>query len=137
MREAAVAITLIAAALLSDNVSAGTFVLRSPGTGAISAQAPAPTTPIPPDPSSGFALSITGETSVRAGAALDLRPIVSGASGRTSFLLLGNLPIGATFDASTGRIAGRALKAGSYPIWVLAGDSAGATVTAGLTIVVT
>jgi len=73
-----------------------------------------------------------------AGAAIDLRPVVAGASGPiVSFLMFGELPIGATFNAATGRIAGRALKAGTYQVWVSAGDSTGAAVTAGVTIVVT
>lgn len=112
--------------------SSSSGVLRSP------AAASTPTLPMPPEVPAGFVLSIVGEASVAVGAALDLRPSVSGASGPiVSFLLIGKLPLGATFDAATGRIAGRALKAGTYQVWVSAGDSTGAAVTAGVTIVAT
>ncbi len=73
-----------------------------------------------------------------AGAALDLRPVVAGNTGLiVSHLLFGKLPLGATFDADSGRIGGRALKAGTYDVWVSATDSTGATVTAGVSIIVT
>lgn len=139
MRKAVTVITALAA-LWNADASAGTFILRSSGTGAISAPASAPsvpTIPIPPESPSGFVLTIAGETSVAAGAALDLRPVVSGASGRPSYSYSGRLPLGATFDVATGRIGGRALIAGSYEVWVSATDSSGAAVTADITIVVT
>nr|WP_234892145.1 Ig domain-containing protein [Sinorhizobium meliloti] len=92
---------------------------------------------MPPEVPTGFTLSISGEATVTASVALDLCPVVGGASGSLSFLLFGRLPIGATFNAGTGRIGGRALEPGSYPVWVSATDSTGATMTAGITIVVT
>ncbi|OCJ65660.1 hypothetical protein A6U96_07530 [Agrobacterium tumefaciens] len=130
------AVVILAA--LSNEASAGTFVLRSSTTGVIAAPVvvppESPATPLPPE---GFALSMTGQTSVMAGAALDLRPVVSGASGSLSYSYSGRLPLGASFDVKTGRIDGRALVAGSYEVWVSATDSNGAAVTAVVTIVVT
>ncbi len=92
-------------------------------------------------PPAMFTLSIAGEESVTAGAALDLHPVVRPiVTGRqppaVTYLLFGRLPEGATFDAATGRIGGRVLETGSHQIWVSATDSTGATVTAGITIVV-
>jgi hypothetical protein len=74
---------------------------------------------------------------VAAGEALDLRPVVSGTSGSVTYSYSGALPLGGTFDTATGRIAGRALIAGSYEVWVSATDSSGATMTAEIVIVVT
>lgn len=93
-------------------------------------------------PPAAFSMSFTGEASVTAGAALDLRPVVNpivvGLPPRSlTYLLFGRLPSGATFDAATGMIGGRVLEAGSYRVWVSAMESTGATVTAGITIVVT
>jgi len=85
----------------------------------------------------GLSLSMAGTASVTAGATLDLRPVLAGASGAVSFSYSGSLPLGATFDAATGRIAGRALVAGRYDVWVSATDSSGAAVTAEIVIVVT
>lgn len=137
MRKAVAIITALVAVWTAD-ASAGVFVLRSMGTGAISVTVPPdePTTPLPPEVPAGFTLSMTGVKSVAAGAALDLRPVVSGASGALSYSYSGRLPLGAAFDVETGRIAGRALIAGSYPVWVSATDSSGAAVTADITIVV-
>lgn len=140
MRETVVALAIVVA--LSNDVSAGTFVLRSSTTGVITAPVVVPppeepTIPLPPETPAGFALSMTGQTSVAAGAALDLRPVVSGASGSLSYSYSGRLPLGATFDVAMGRIAGRALVAGSYQVWVSATDSSGAAATAGVVIVVT
>lgn len=138
MRTAVVVLTALAA--LSNDVAAGTFVLRSSTTGVIAAPAVAPrdepTTPLPPETPAGFVLSMAGETSVAAGAALDLRPVVSGASGSLSYSYSGRLPLGAAFHAATGRIDGRALIAGSYQVWVSATDSSGAMVTAEVVITV-
>lgn len=140
MRKVVVALVGLAAALWIADASAGTFVLRSSTTGVITAPVVVlpeePTTP-PPETPAGFALSMAGETSVAAGATLDLRPVVSGASGSLSYSHSGRLPLGATFDVASGRIAGRALIAGSYEVWVSATDSAGATVTTEVLIVVT
>ena len=133
MRTAVVILAALAAlAALSNEASAGTFVLRSSTTGVIAAPVV-----VPPETPAGFALSMTGQTSVTAGAALDLRPVVSGASGSLSYSYSGRLPLGASFDVKTGRIDGRALVAGSYEVWVSATDSNGAAVTAVVTIVVT
>ena len=93
-------------------------------------------------PPAMFTLSIAGEASMTAGAALDLHPVVRPiVTGRqppaVTYLLFGRLPEGATFDAATGRIGGRVLEAGSHQVWVSATDSSGATVTAGIAIVVT
>lgn len=138
--KAVVALATIAA-LWNADASAGTFVLRSSTTGVIAVPVVAPpkepTTPIPPDAPAGFTLSVTGQTSVAVGSALDLRPVVSGASGSLSYSYSGRLPLGATFDVATGRIGGRALIAGSYEVWVSATDSTGAAVTADITIIVT
>ena len=92
-------------------------------------------------PPAAFSLSISGKASVTAGAALDLRPVVNPiVTGRqppsVTYLLFGRLPEGATFDAATGRIGGRTMEHGSHQVWVSATDSSGATVTAGITIVV-
>lgn len=139
MRMTVVALAIVVA--LSNDASAGTFVLRSSTTGVIAAPVVVlpeePATPLPPETSAGFTLSMGGAKSVAAGGALDLRPVVSGASGSLSYSYSGRLPLGATFDAATGRIAGRALMAGSYEIWVSATDSSGAAVTAEIAIVVT
>lgn len=139
MRKAVVALAIVVA--LSNDASAGTFVLRSSTTGVIVAPVlvhpEEPTTSLPPESPAGFVLSITGQTSVAAGAALDLRPVVSGAAGPVTYSYYGRLPIGANFDVATGRVAGRALIAGSYDVWVSATDSSGAAVTAEIVIVVT
>jgi hypothetical protein len=92
-------------------------------------------------PPAAFTMSIAGEASVTAGAALDLRPVIRPVvTGRQppalTYLLFGRLPEGATFNAATGRIGGRALETGSHQVWVSATNSTGATVTAGITIVV-
>ncbi len=92
-------------------------------------------------PPAAFTMSIAGEASVMTGAALDLRPVIHPVvTGRqppaVTNLLFGRLPPGATFDAATGKIGGRVLEAGSYRVWVSATESNGATVTAGVTIVV-
>lgn len=142
MRKAVVVIAALTSALWNaDTSTAGTFVLRSSTTGVIAAPivvppSEEPTTPMPPDTPAGFTLSVTGQVSVMAKAALDLRPVVAGASGKTTFWMSGRLPLGATFDAATGRIAGRALIAGNYTVWVSATDSSGAMVTAEVVIVV-
>lgn len=135
-------VILAALAVLSNEASAGTFVLRSSTTGVIAAPIVVPppeepTTPLPPENPPGFALSMAGETSVAAGATLDLRPVISGASVALSYSYSGKLPLGAIFDAATGRVTGKALKAGTYQVWLSATDSAGATVTAEIVIVVT
>lgn len=140
MRTAVVILAALAA--LSNEASAGTFVLRSSTTGVIAAPVVVPpheepTTPQPPETPVGFTLSMTGETSVTAGAALDLRPVVSGTSGALSYSYSGRLPLGATFEVASGRIAGQALIAGSYEVWVSVTNSAGATVTTEVLIVVT
>lgn len=134
MRAAAVLLGLAVAV----PVPAADVVWRSSSSGVLpSPPASTPTLPTPPEAPAGFVLSISGKAAVTAGAALDLRPVVSGASGsNVSFLLFGKLPLGATFNSDTGRIAGRALKGGTYQVWVSATDSTGATVTAGVTIVV-
>jgi hypothetical protein len=140
MRKAVIALAAIAT--LSNDASAGTFILRSSTTGVIAAPVVVPpveepTTPIPPEVPASFTLSMTGQTSVAEGAALDLRLVASGASGSLSYSYSGRLPLGATFDVASGRIAGRALIAGSYEVWVSATDSSGATVAAEVVIVVT
>ncbi len=93
-------------------------------------------------PPAAFSLSIAGKASVTAGAALDLRPVIHPVvTGRqpppVTFLLFGRLPEGATFDASTGRIGGRAMEPGLHQVWVSATESTGSTETAGMAIVVT
>ncbi|OCJ63472.1 hypothetical protein A6U97_13385 [Agrobacterium tumefaciens] len=121
-------------------VHAAEIVWRSSSSGVLPSPAAAvtPTLPIPPEAPAGFTIVISGEAYVTAGSALDLRPVVAGNTGPiVSHLLFGKLPIGATFDAHSGRIGGRALKAGTYDVWVSATDSTGATVTAGASITVT
>jgi len=135
-----VAVIAALAALWHADASAGTYVLRSSTTGVIVAPVVVPPeepmNPQPPETPAGFALSMGGMKSVAAGGALDLRPVVSGASGSLSYSYSGRLPLGATFDVASGRIAGRALVAGSYEVWVSATDSSGAAVTAEIVIVV-
>ncbi|WP_457582379.1 Ig domain-containing protein [Ensifer canadensis] len=121
-------------------VHAAEIVWRSSSSGVLPSPAPivTPALPMPPEAPAGFTIVISGEASVIAGAALDLRPVVAGNTGLiVSHLLFGKLPLGATFDADSGRIGGRALKAGTYDVWVSATDSTGATVTAGVSIIVT
>lgn len=125
---------------LAVPVHAAEIVWRSSSSGVLPSPTAAstPTLPMPPEAPTGFTIVISGEASMTAGTAINLRPVVAGASGPiVSFLMFGELPIGATFNAATGRIGGKALKAGTYHVWVSAGDSAGAAVTAGVTIVVT
>lgn len=123
---------------LAVPVHAADAVWRSPSDVLPSSVTSVPTIPMPPEAPIDFVVSIAGQVAVASGAALDLRPVVSGASVPImSYLLFGRLPIGATFNAATGRISGRALETGSHQIWVSATDSTGATVAAGVTIVVT
>lgn len=115
---------------------AANIVWRANGSGVL--QSPPPLV-LPPDPEtpSGFTATMIGAASVPVGGALDLRPEVVGASGRiVSYLLIGRLPIGATFDAYSGRIGGRGWEPGSYPVWVSVGDESGAVTVAAVTIVV-
>lgn len=131
MRKAIVALAAIA--VLSNDAFAGTYVLRSSTTGVIAAPVE-----VPPETPAGFGLSMAGETSVTAGAALDLSPVVTGLPPRSlTYLLIGRLPHGTHFDPATGRIRGHVLVAGTYQVWISATDSTGATATAGITIVVT
>lgn len=93
-------------------------------------------------PPAAFTMSIDGAASVNVGAAIDLHPVIHPiVTGRRppplTYLLFGRLPEGATFDARTGRIGGRAMEPGSHQVWVSATESTGATETAGVTIVVT
>lgn len=116
--------------------NAANVVWRASGSGVLPSPPPLV---LPPDPEtpSGFTATMIGAASVPVGGALDLRPEVVGASGRiVSYLLFGRLPIGATFDAETGRIGGRGLVAGSYPLWVSLADESGAVTAAAVTIVV-
>ncbi|TBF94517.1 hypothetical protein ELG83_10485 [Rhizobium leguminosarum] len=118
---------------------AANVVWRSPDSGVLPSPASAPVITLPPEPEepSGFTATMTGQASVPVGGVLDLRPVVSGASGAiVSYLLFGRLPIGATFDAESGRISGRGLVAGSYPVWVSLGDKSGAVTAAAVTIIV-
>lgn len=134
------AVVLLAAlAAFSTDASARTFVLRSTMTGAIAAPVVVPPLePTTPDSPAGFSLSITGQTSVAAGTALDLRLVVAGASGSiVAYAYFGTLPLGASFNAASGSISGKALRAGTYQIRVSATDSTGAMVTAAVTLVVT
>lgn len=117
-------------------VHAAEVVWRSSASVVLPSPAKVPTIPLPPEAPASFTLVMAGQASVSVGGALDLRPVVAGASGSLSYLLFGRLPIGATFDARTGRIAGRAVEPGRYDVWVSATDSTGATVTAGIVIVV-
>ena len=53
-------------------------------------------------------------------------PIVTGLPPRAlTYLLFERLPHGATFDAATGRIGGRAVEPGSHRVWISATDSTG------------
>ncbi|MCZ7973955.1 putative Ig domain-containing protein [Agrobacterium salinitolerans] len=136
IRAAVLLLSLVAAM----PVHAVEVVWRSSSSGVLPSPAATstPTIPIPPEAPAGFSIVMSGEASVAAGAVLDLRPVITGASGSiVSYLLFGALPLGVTFDSGTGRIGGKALKAGTYPVWVSAGDSTGASVTAEVVIVVT
>jgi hypothetical protein len=64
-------------------VPAAEIVWRSSSSGVLPLPAPTvtPTLPMPPEAPVVFALSIVGDASVTAGAALDLRPVAAGASG--------------------------------------------------------
>lgn len=132
MRKAAVALAALAVFWNAD-ASAGTYVLRSSTTGVIAVPVV-----MPPEAPAGFGLSMEGETSVTAGAALHLRPVVTGLPPRSlTYLLIGRLPHGTHFDPATGRISGYVLVAGTYRAWVTATGSTGATATAEIAIVVT
>lgn len=132
MRKAVVALAALAV-FWNGDASAATYVLRSSTTGAIAAPVV-----VPPETPAVFALSMAGETSVAAGAALDLSPVVTGLPPRSpTYSLIGRLPHGTHFDPATGRIRGYVLVAGTYQVWISATDSTGATATAGITIVVT
>ncbi len=126
----AVAVPVPAVEVVWRSSSSG--VLPSPATTST------PTLPVPPEAPAGFVIVMSGQASVTAGAMLDLRPVVAGNTGPIeSYLLFGALPLGATFDADSGRIGGRALEPGSHQVWVSATDSTGATVAAGVSIIVT
>ncbi|MCJ9668598.1 MULTISPECIES: hypothetical protein [unclassified Neorhizobium] len=115
---------------------AANVVWRSAGSGVLPSP---PALVLPPDPEtpSSFVATMAGPASIPVGGVLDLRPVVVGASGRiVSYLLFGRLPIGAEFSAETGRIGGRGLFAGSYPVWISVGDESGAVTAAAVTIVV-
>ncbi|PDS61269.1 hypothetical protein CO653_34165 [Rhizobium anhuiense] len=118
---------------------AANVVWRSAGSGVLPSPAAVPVITLPPDPEepSGFRATMAGQASIPVGGVLDLRPDIVGASGRiVSYLLFGQLPIGSTFSAATGRISGRGLKPGTYPLWVSIGDESGAVTAAAVTIVV-
>ncbi|KQY10812.1 hypothetical protein ASE23_06630 [Rhizobium sp. Root73] len=113
-------------------------VWRSSDSGVLTSPASAPVI-LPPEPDvpSGLSATMAGQASVAVGGVLDLRPVAVGASGRiVSYLLFGRLPIGGTFDAGAGKIGGRGLVAGSYPVWVSLGDESGAVTVVAVTIVV-
>lgn len=130
----AVALLLVLSMALPGH--AADVVWRSAGSGVLPSPAAAPVDPEPEAPE-GFMATMAGVASVPMGGVLDLHPIAVGASGRiVSYLLFGRLPIGGTFDAESGRIGGRGLVAGSYPVWVLLADESGAVTTAAVTIVV-
>ena len=133
------AVILLLSLVVAVPVLAAGVVWRSPNSGVLpTPMIETPMPPMPPEAPAGFVLTIVGEVSVAASAALDLHPVVSGASGPiVSYLLFGRLPTGATFDPDSGKISGRALIAGTYTVWVSAADSSGAAVTAEVVIVVT
>ena len=98
--------TLLFGLAVTVPVHAADAVRRSSSDVLPSSLTSVPTIPMPPEAPIDFVVSISGKAAVASGAALDLRPVVNGASGRTSFLLFGRLPPDATFDAATGRIGG-------------------------------
>jgi Putative Ig domain len=117
-------------------VHAGEVVFRSPSSRVLSSPPKVPTIPVPPDTPAGFELSISGKTTVPVGGTLNLRPVVSGGWAPLSYLLGGRLPLGATFDARTGRIGGRPVEPGTYSVTMLAADSVGAAAAVSIIITV-
>lgn len=126
---------LLGLSLVVSPSQAANVVWRSSSSGVL--RLPAPVVPISPDAPAGFGLTFSGATAVPSGGLLDVRPVVAGSSGAiVSYLLFGTLPLGATFDAATGRLGGRPVKSGSYRITISAMDSSGATAAAVVVIVV-
>lgn len=129
------AAALLVGLVVAVPVHAAEVVWRSSSSGVLPSLK-IPPIPLPPE-LAGFSLIMAGQSSVAVGGALDLRPVVSGAFGKLSYLLLGSLPEGATFNAATGQIGGRAMIAGTYSESVLAAGSAGAAAAVSIDIVVT
>lgn len=122
-------LAVIGAALLVGNAEAGTQILwRSSTTGAIAAPATTkPPTETPPPivtPPSGLTLSYSGQLVVSAGANVSLSPVVSNGSGQYAYSHFEALPLGITFDGSTGKLGGKALVRGSYSISIAVTDKA-------------
>ncbi len=124
-------LAFVGAALLVGNAEAGTQILwRSSTTGTIAAPATTePPTEIPPpivippsDPT--LTLSYSGQLVVSAGATVSLSPVVSNGSGQYAYSHFEALPLGITFNGSTGKISGKALVPGSYSIEIVVTDKA-------------
>jgi hypothetical protein len=113
----------LAAMLAATAADAGqlTFYWRSPTTGKImsnTVSVPPPTDPDlgQPEQPTGFRLTIAGAQSVTRGAIVDLSPIVADGKGPYVYSYFGKLPLGVTFNASTGRFSGPALDAGTFVV---------------------
>lgn len=116
--------------------AAADYLWRSATTGVIAQPAATSTSnPTLPADSVSLKISMIGARSVIVGSSLDLRPVVVGAVGKVTFRYSGGLPPGAAFWATTGRITGRALLAGSYTVTVIVTDSTATSVT--LTLLLT
>ncbi|MBB3915562.1 putative Ig domain-containing protein [Rhizobium fabae] len=137
-------LAVIGAALMVGNAEAGTqIVWRSSTTGAIAAPATTePPTETPPPivtPPSGptLTLSYSGQLAVSAGASVSLSPVVSHGSGQYTYSYFQSLPLGLTFDGSTGKLGGKALVRGSYSISIAVTDKAsGDSTMTSITLVV-
>lgn len=137
-------LAFVGAALLVGNAEAGTQILwRSSTTGTIVApatteqptEAPPPIVTPPSEPT--LTLSYSGQLAVSAGATVTLSPIVSNGSGQYTYAYFRALPLGITFDGSTGRIGGKALVLGIYSISIAVTDKAsGDTTMTSITLVV-
>lgn len=131
---------LMLSVLLAGQAEAAEVVWRSKSLGVLpmlSSTDRSPTIPVDlaPGMPAEFSLSYSGTTSVDVGAAVDLRPVVAGASGAVRYLIAGTLPEGVTFAWTTGAFNGRAVVPGRYELAVMASDAAGAAASA--TVVVT
>lgn len=121
--------------LLAVPVQAADVVWRSSTSGVLpmsTASVPPVVPPVVPSP--GFAFSMSGGQAVAIAGILELVPVVAGHTGSVSYRIVGRLPIGATFNRAAGRISGRALVSGEYPVRVIATDSTGVSVVTSLVL---
>lgn len=136
------ATVVIAAMLAATSADAGqlTFYWRSPTTGKIMSNTvslPPPTDPGQPEQPTGFRLTIAGPRSVSLGAIVDLSPIVTDGRGPYVYSYFGKLPVGVTFNASTGRFSGPALDVGTFAVQLTVLDtSTGQSVGTAINLIV-